>query len=78
MRFLSSILLFAAYVLIYSAVAAGGKFATEPWAALFADAYMTPDSGPTPPGQQGSPTASSPGLSPGQARTISRDYTFAG
>lgn len=43
MKFLSTLLMYTAYVLIYSAVAAGGKFATEPWNALFADAYATPE-----------------------------------
>lgn len=28
-------------MLIYAAVANQGKFATEPWAGLFADAYTT-------------------------------------
>ena len=39
MRFLSTLLMFGGYMLVYAAVAAGGKFATEPWAGLFADAY---------------------------------------
>lgn len=39
MKFLGILFVFFGYVLVYAAVAAGGKFATEPWAALFADAY---------------------------------------
>lgn len=39
MRLVSTLLVFAGYTLIYAAVAAGGKFATEPWAGLYADAY---------------------------------------
>lgn len=39
MRFLGTLLLFSGYVLIYSAVAAGGKYATEPWLGLLVDAY---------------------------------------
>lgn len=39
MRFLGTLLVFAGYVFVYASVAAGGKFATEPWAGLFADAY---------------------------------------
>lgn len=39
MKVLPIVLAFSGYVLIYAAVAAGGKFATEPWAGLFADAY---------------------------------------
>jgi hypothetical protein len=39
MKFLGTLFVFAGYVFLYSSVAAGGKFATEPWAGLFADAY---------------------------------------
>lgn len=39
MKFLGILLVFAGYVFVYASVAAGGKFATEPWASLFADAY---------------------------------------
>lgn len=39
MKFLGTLLVFAGYVFVYASVAAGGKFATEPWAGLFADAY---------------------------------------
>lgn len=39
MKPLPIVLIFSGYALIYAAVAAGGKFATEPWAGLFADAY---------------------------------------
>lgn len=41
MRFLSLFLIFAGYVFIYASVANQGKFATDPWAALLADAYTT-------------------------------------
>ena len=39
MRLIGTLLLFAGYTLIYSAVANGGRFVTEPWAALLGDAY---------------------------------------
>lgn len=39
MKFLGTLFVFAGYVFLYASVAAGGKFATEPWASLFADAY---------------------------------------
>lgn len=42
MRLVSTLLVFAGYTFVYASVAAGGRFATEPWAGLFADAY-TPD-----------------------------------
>lgn len=41
MKFLSALLIFAGYMLVYAATAAQGKFATEPWAGLFADAYVS-------------------------------------
>lgn len=40
MKFLAIILTFGGYTLIYAAVAKQGRFATEPWAGLFADAYV--------------------------------------
>lgn len=39
MKPLPIVLIFSGYILVYAAVAAGGKFATEPWAGLFYDAY---------------------------------------
>ena len=39
MRFLGTVLLLAGYVLVYASVAADGRFATDPWKGLFADAY---------------------------------------
>lgn len=39
MKFLGTLFVFAGYVFLYASTAAGGKFATEPWAGLFADAY---------------------------------------
>lgn len=39
MKPLPIVLTFIGYTLIYAAVAAGGKFATEPWAGFYADAY---------------------------------------
>lgn len=39
MKFLGILFVFFGYVFVYASVAAGGKFATEPWASLFADAY---------------------------------------
>lgn len=44
MKALSMVLVFGGYMLIYAAVANQGKFATEPWAGLFADAYTGPAS----------------------------------
>jgi hypothetical protein len=41
MKFLSSLLIFGGYVLVYAATANQGEFATEPWAGLFADAYTS-------------------------------------
>lgn len=61
MRLVGTLLLFGGYVLVYASVANGGKFATEPWAGLFTDAYdvqpnlsATPGAGGTP-GVSGSP-----------------------
>lgn len=34
--------MFLGYMLVYAAVADGGKFATDPWSSLWADAYTTP------------------------------------
>lgn len=39
MKFLGTLFVFFGYVFVYASTAAGGKFATEPWAGLFADAY---------------------------------------
>ena len=39
MKFLGILFVFFGYMLVYASTAAGGKFATEPWAGLFADAY---------------------------------------
>jgi hypothetical protein len=41
-QFVGIILLFGGYMLVYAATARGGKFATEPWAGLYADAYTAP------------------------------------
>jgi hypothetical protein len=38
-KLLGILFVFFGYMLVYASVAAGGKFATEPWAGLFADAY---------------------------------------
>jgi len=38
-QFIGILLVFGGYTLVYAAVASGGKFATEPWAGLYADAY---------------------------------------
>jgi len=42
MGFIGTLLIFAGYTLVYGAVAKGGRFATDPWAGLYADAYTTP------------------------------------
>lgn len=39
MGFLGQLFLFGGYTLIYAAVAGGGKFATDPWNGILADAY---------------------------------------
>lgn len=41
MKFLGILFVFFGYMFVYASVAKGGKFATEPWAGLFADAYAT-------------------------------------
>jgi hypothetical protein len=39
-QFLGIILMFGGYMLVYAATAHGGQYATEPWATLYADAYI--------------------------------------
>lgn len=39
MRFVGILITFGGYMLLYAAIADAGKFATEPWASLYADAY---------------------------------------
>ena len=39
MKFFSTLLWFGGYLLVYAAVANGGRFAAEPWEGLFNDAY---------------------------------------
>jgi len=41
MKALYALLIFGGYMLIYAATAKQGKFATEPWAGLLADAYTS-------------------------------------
>jgi len=41
MKSLAILLIFGGYTLVYAATAKQGKFATEPWAGLFADAYTS-------------------------------------
>jgi hypothetical protein len=62
MRFLGTLLIFAGYTLVYGAVAKGGRFATDPWAGLYADAYTTPSVG-----QAVASTASTAGVNPDQS-----------
>jgi hypothetical protein len=38
---LAIILIFGGYTLIYAATANRGRFATDPWTSLFADAYTS-------------------------------------
>lgn len=50
MKFFSTLLWFGGYILVYAAVAKGGRFATEPWEGLFNDAYTgerTPETNPS-------------------------------
>ena len=56
MRFVGTLLLLAGYTLLYGSVANGGKFATNPWAGLFTDAYPKP--------QQQQPQQGMPGQPP--------------
>lgn len=42
MKFLSMFLVFGGYLLVYAATANSGRFATEPWAGVLADAYTVP------------------------------------
>lgn len=58
MKLLGILFVFAGYVLVYAATAAGGKFATDPWASLFADAY-------TDAGGQGAPLPTTGTIAPG-------------
>lgn len=48
MGFLSVTLLFTGYILVYAATANHGRYAQNPWAGVFADAY-TDDGGPAGP-----------------------------
>jgi hypothetical protein len=41
MKSLAMLLIFAGYTFVYAATAKQGKFATEPWAGIFADAYTS-------------------------------------
>lgn len=41
MKFLAIILTFSGYTLVYAAVASQGKFATDPWAGVIFDAYVS-------------------------------------
>lgn len=41
MKALATILIFGGYTLVYAATANQGKFATDPWTGLFADAYTS-------------------------------------
>ena len=45
MKFVTTLLLYAGYTLIYGAVANHGQFAWKPWMGLFADAYTGDSSG---------------------------------
>jgi hypothetical protein len=47
MKFFGTLMLFGGYVLVYSAVANSGKFASEPWLGLFTDAYSVPSTSST-------------------------------
>lgn len=41
MQALAIILVFGGYTLVYAATAKQGRFATDPWSGLFADAYTS-------------------------------------
>ena len=74
MRFLSTLLLFSGYALIYAAVADGGKFATDPRLVLFADAYT----GKTVIGNKNSDSTAAPVTASTQAPTTSSSTAAAG
>lgn len=50
MGFLSVALVFVGYTLVYAATANHGRFATNPWTGVVADAYLDGPPGPTGPG----------------------------
>lgn len=64
MGFLSVILTFIGYVLVYASTAKQGRFATSPWAGVIADAYEDPNS----PGN--SPGIGIPGLDAGASNPL--------
>ena len=71
MRFLSTLLVMGGYVLVYAAIANHGKFATDPWLGVLADAYQdqptTAPSAPSPTTPAPSTTVPLPGvLTPSQ------------
>ena len=53
MKLLSVFLVFGGYLLVYSSLANKGRFATEPWQAVFQDAYTSGT--PSQPGGQLTP-----------------------
>lgn len=59
MRFVGTLMIFGGYIFIYAAVADSGRFATEPWASLYADAYTGQSSLAT----SSTPTTSTPAAS---------------
>lgn len=74
MRFLGTLLLLGGYTLVYAAVADAGKFATDPWAGLFADAYSRHHKGQQ---QQGTGPTGHGGNTSGQTGGSSRPRTPA-
>jgi len=73
-RFLSTLLLFFGYALVYAAVADGGKFATDPRLVLFADAYT----GKTVVGSKNSDSTTAPQSVSTQSSTASSSSAMAG
>lgn len=71
MKFLGTLFLFAGYTLIYSAVANGGRFASDPWNSVLSDAYSQPGTSSTP-GSTGSASAAGATPSPVAGVTISK------
>jgi hypothetical protein len=83
MKFVGILFVFFGYTLVYASVAAGGKYATEPWAGMFADAYTAPLYPPGTPtanaitASGGNPNQSQAGVTPGIFNTPTgpRPYT---
>lgn len=63
MKFLGTLLILGGYILVYAAVANGGKFYANPWMGVFRDAYGV-DSAAGGATQPASPAATAPSIRP--------------